>query len=151
MARRNKLLSVPAIKQESDLKRKYYGLVDSSSTRFGELSCVIRLQPSTESRTYKIRIRYNPNRGFPKAWIIDPPELAKVDGKKPHHIYVDEDDSLCVFYPSDGEWDRSMYLSETFVPWIVTWLSAYEYWQITGEWFYPEKSIEARTKRAKDK
>jgi len=42
----------------------------------------------------------------------------------------------------------------SFVPWIVTWLSAYEYWQITGEWVYPESKDlnpkEEKTKRRKE-
>ena len=59
--------------------------------------------------------------------------------KSEKNIYgVDEygHPKLCVFHPS--EWNSSMYLAESFIPWIVTWLNTYEYWQLTGEWFFDE-------------
>jgi hypothetical protein len=31
-----------------------------------------------------------------------------------------------------------MFLANAYIPWVITWLSAYEFWQITGKWVYPE-------------
>lgn len=102
----------------------------------------MHLQPSAESIIYTVRIKYSLE-SYPQVWLMKPKELATVDGKKPHHIYKQGKspegyEKLCVFYPHGHEWNRQMYLAESFIPWIITWLSAYEYWQITGEWLYPE-------------
>jgi len=32
-----------------------------------------------------------------------------------------------------------MFLADSYIPWVITWLSAYEIWQITGVWVYPEQ------------
>lgn len=72
---------------------------------------------------------------------MEPKEIAKVDGKKPHHLYNRNEDGkerLCVFYPKGHEWNDSMFLADAYIPWVITWLSAYEIWQITGVWVYPE-------------
>ncbi len=31
-----------------------------------------------------------------------------------------------------------MYIADSFVPWVCTWLSTYEYWLVTGKWHYDE-------------
>lgn len=64
-----------------------------------------------------------------------------VDGKLPHHIYgVDKFGHyrLCVYDPKRKEWNQQMFIAESFVPWVCTWLNTYEYWVITGVWHYDE-------------
>ena len=31
-----------------------------------------------------------------------------------------------------------MYVADSFVSWVCTWLSTYEYWLVTGKWHYDE-------------
>ena len=138
MARYTKQVKLNLAQQEERLKRVYGSLIDYIKISSGLLICDIRLQPSLESRVYKIQIKYKLDYK-PQAKILDPKEIAKVDGKKPHHLYnrdKDGQERLCVYYRD--EWKPNMFLADTFVPWIITWLSAYEYWQITGTWVYPE-------------
>ena len=136
MARYSIVKPITSVQQESELKRKYGKLIESTSTHSGRLECTMRLQPTDESKEYTIRIVYSISKA-PKVWMVNPPELVTVDGKKPHHLFPDG--SLCVFYPRGREWNNSMFLAESFVPWVITWLSAYEFWQLTGKWVYPEK------------
>lgn len=138
MARYTKQAKLNLAQQEERLKRVYGNLIDYIKISSGTLICDIRLQPSLESRVYKIQIKYKLD-SKPQARILDPKEIVKVNGKKPHHLYDRDKDGrerLCVYYRD--EWKANMFLSDTFAPWIITWLSAYEYWQITGIWVYPE-------------
>lgn len=100
----------------------------------------MNLQPSEHSDTYTVKIIYKISDISPKVWLIAP-ELQKVEGKRPHHIYeVDEQGRcrLCVYDPKLKEWNQQMFIADSFVPWICTWLNIYEYWAITGEWHYDE-------------
>lgn len=116
------------------LRAIYSSLIDNVFIKRSELNCIMRLQPNEASIVYKVKIWFKI--GFwPKVWLLEPKDLAQVDGKNPHHIYGFTKKGyaeLCVFYPSRNEWKDSMYLAKIFVPWIITWLSSYEYWQITG-------------------
>ena len=126
--------------QEICLKRTYGDLIDSCTIFKGELQCVIRLQPSPESANYTVKITYKYTDKFPKAWLLSP-TLEKVQGKYPHHKYGWDNAGnprLCVYYPGYEEWNPSMDIATSFVPWIVTWLNTYEYWLITGKWIYDE-------------
>ena len=131
---------IPLILQKIRIQQTYGDLVESIEIKKNQLTAFMNLRPSEESRSYKVKVVFKPGY-WPQVWLIDPKELEKVDGKKPHHIYGLDDNGyarLCVFFPKNREWNDRMYLAEAFVPWIITWLSAYEYWQITGLWVYPE-------------
>lgn len=131
---------VPLALQKMKLKQVYGDLIDCVEIARNQLTAIINLKPSEESRNYKVKVVFKPGY-WPQAWLIDPKELEKVDGKPPHHIYDPDKKGytkLCVFYPKNREWNDSMLLADVFVPWVITWLSAYEYWQITGFWVYPE-------------
>ena len=122
------------------LRQTYGSLIESSGISNSTLSCVIRLQPAPDCAVYKVKITYKISDYSPKAWLLKP-KLQKVDGNLPHHLYGHDKDrhpQLCVYYPGYNEWNQQMFISKAFVPWILTWLNTYEYWLITGEWFYDE-------------
>lgn len=105
-----------------------------------ELICMIRLQPSEHSDIYRIKITYKISDISPKAWLLAP-EMKTYDGKYPHHIYGKDERGhyqLCVHYHRDKNWNQQMFIAESFIPWVCTWLNTYEYWLITGEWHYDE-------------
>ena len=100
----------------------------------------MEVRPSEESVPYSIKITYKYSDGFPMVWLLSP-MIQKMSGKYPHHIYGWDKDGhprLCVYYPSYREWTSSCNIATTFIPWVITWLNAYEYWLITGEWHYDE-------------
>ncbi len=122
------------------LQQTYGSLVESSSLSNSTLSCVIRLKPAADCAVYRVRINYKISDFSPKAWLLEP-DLQKVNDKLPHHLYGHDKEGhpqLCVYYPSYNEWNQQMLISQTFVPWVITWLNTYEYWLITGEWDYDE-------------
>ena len=140
MARYNRAPTITVIQQRLRLQQTYPDLIEDIRTRNNELSCIIRLQPTPQSIEYKVRIWFKPGY-WPQASLVVPNEIAKVEGKKPHHLYNRSEDGkerLCVFYPRGHEWNDNMFLADAYIPWVITWLSAYEIWQITGYWVYPE-------------
>jgi hypothetical protein len=95
-----------------------------------ELTWVGTLTPCQLTLSYVVRLRYKLN-GSPRVDILDP-GLQRRDGQKAPHLY--EGDLLCLYLPRTGEWDRSMLLGNTIIPWASEWLLHYEIWLATGEW-----------------
>jgi len=133
-----KTKAIPLMVQKIEID-KTYGNIESCMVKSGTLICVLNICPSTESSIYKIQITYKLNKN-PIAVMLSP-ELQLFDGKRPKHLYGNDSSGhpiLCVFFPGYSEWNSTMHLVRSFIPWISTWLNAYEYWLITGEWHYPE-------------
>lgn len=126
--------------QLADLKRNFDSNVLSKAfIKNSELVCVIKLKPSEESSTYivKITCKYGKK---PRAWLVSP-DMQKVNGKYPHHLFglpKDGKCELCVCAPKNQDWNNNFWISKSFVPWVCTWLNAYEFWLITGNWHYDE-------------
>lgn len=104
------------------------------------LDVTLVIRPTENSDKYTVRILYKYDT-FPYIYLLDPP-LVQVNGKYPHHIYerTNEKTRLCVYYPRSREWTSDMFIADTIIPWISTWLFAYEFWQITGVWHYDESN-----------
>lgn len=85
------------------------------------------LTPSDLSPSYTVRVKYD-GRARADVTVIDP-VLAKRDGRLPH---VFPGDRLCLHVPQ--EWDVSMPLATTIIPWAAEWLYHYELWLPTGVW-----------------
>lgn len=137
-----KATSIGLTVQLMRLNQMYGSLIVDSSIKGSLLSCSMRLTPSAESETYTVLISYKLSDYSPRSWLIEP-AIELHNGKLPEHIYgVDSKGHprLCVFYPSANEWTPRMFIANTYVPWIITWLNTYEYWLITGEWYYPAVS-----------
>lgn len=86
--------------------------------------------------TYTIEIRYK-LWTWPKVRVIAP-ELARLpensEGALPHVYPPADDPTLCLFDPEKHEWDPTMYIAHTTVPWSFDWLACYELWLMTGRW-----------------
>lgn len=85
---------------------------------------------------YKISIDYRLFK--PPIVKVLTPELIRLpdneEGQLPHVYPPVEDPSLCLYDPKAVEWDDTMLLSQTIVPWTLDWLSCYELWLMTGRW-----------------
>lgn len=141
MVKYNRIAQVSLVLQKLKIEKRYSKLIDRMSIKKNKLICLLFLQPTEESIKYKVRIEYVLN-SAPRAYLVSPDKIATFNGDKPHHLYNHKEDGkerLCVYDPTGGEWNGGMFLADTFIPWIVTWLSAYEIWQITGHWVYPER------------
>lgn len=125
--------------QKWAIDKEYGDRVKHSEVKKGKLIAVLKLQPSHESCEYEVRIEYSAERS-PRAWLLNPP-LIKLGKLEPHHLYSPDRQGhpqLCVYHPKSHEWQDEMLIATSFIPWVLTWLNAYEYWICTGEWLYPE-------------
>ena len=139
MAKYQKIKGLTIAQQKAGILYTYGKLVSFMSKNRETVDCLIKLQPSEESRVYTVRIRYN-GYGFPHAWMIEP-DLEQYDGLDPHHIYGKDKNGhpeLCVYHPGEDNWNSQKSLASVFIPWVITWIHTYEIWLITGMWLYPE-------------
>jgi len=50
------------------------------------------------------------------------------------HVYDTAKQHLCVYYRTAKEWNKSMPIVDSIVPWTSEWLYHYEFWLATGTW-----------------
>jgi hypothetical protein len=70
----------------------------------------------------------------PDVYVANPKLELFPGEKKLPHVYNTEDQCLCLYYRKGREWNGSMYLAETIIPWTSEWLLHYEFWLATGSW-----------------
>jgi hypothetical protein len=87
------------------------------------------LKPTPLSYDYTVRITYTVGR-FPRIVVVDPPLVPNEDGLLPHFY---REGSLCLHDAHD--WNGSMLLVDSIIPWTTEWLAHYELWKWSGEWY----------------
>lgn len=91
------------------------------------------LVPTPLSNSYEVKISYQPGNS-PKIYALSP-RLFVPAGKILPHVYDHEKQRLCLFYPlGKPDWNASMCIAHTIVPWASEWFFYYELWLATGEW-----------------
>jgi hypothetical protein len=76
----------------------------------------------------------------PYVFLIEPklaPRAGSTFAEIPHLIFHDEEptrSALCLFDPDGKEWDSTMLIADTTVPWAARWLLYYELWHVDGIW-----------------
>ena len=80
-------------------------------------------------------------RRFPVVRVLAPQLVLNFDAEEEAplpHVYFEAPNytlsPLCLFDPKAGEWDTSMLIADTTVPWAARWLACYEIWEATGRW-----------------
>lgn len=56
-------------------------------------------------------------------------------GLRYHKTFKRKLPKLCLEMPSLNEWNPSMALMDSYVPWAAEWIEFYELWQLTGIWY----------------
>lgn len=135
--------------QMLELRAKWHNIIEKISLDKGLLTVVLNIRPTESSCIYKILLECKEN-GYPSVWLLNP-AVRKFKGKLPHHIYSaskrhSQYINLCVCNFRRCEWTRSDSLAK-YIPFISTWLWAYENWQITGIWHYDESFPVAKKKK----
>src|ERR1022692_30839 len=92
------------------------------------------ITPTPLSRDYTIRITYRRS-GYPRVVVVDPPLQPDEDGGLPHFY---REGSICL-HDAD-QWDGSMFIADTIIPWTSEWLAHYELWQRAGHWYGDDSS-----------
>lgn len=92
------------------------------------------ITPSPLGDHYDIKLVYQIT-DRPKIYVINPkPLVLATDEKKLPHCYDQKLQYLCLYYPDGKEWNKSMLLATTVIPWAYEWLYHYEIWLGTGLW-----------------
>lgn len=107
-----------------------------------------RDRPTPLSREYVLRIEYKRG-GIPKVFVAEPDIALLAEGRKIPHVYKNPL-RLCLYLPDSGEWDGTMRIDQTFVPWALVWLYYFEEWLGSNEWkgggVHPRKEQESNRK-----
>ena len=106
--------------------------IGKSTIEDGVLTTHFNLQPTNISRTYRVKITYKLSE-FPMVIVIEPNLIDLANGKKLPHVYQNPL-RLCLFTPKLMEWNATMKISKTTIPWTYLWLYYFEYWLESGEW-----------------
>lgn len=72
-------------------------------------------------------IRHPPLRPRQSEEFIDLPHL-QFNSTRP------EDSALCLYHPAANEWNNTMLIADTVLPWASEWLLHYELWHLDGVW-----------------
>ena len=91
------------------------------------------IQPMSRARTDLLELRYR-LREQPSIRVLDPDLRELSGGRRIEHLYSQEDQELCLYYPDGSEWNAGKSLSNTIVLWAHEWLVHFEAWLFTGEW-----------------
>jgi hypothetical protein len=91
-----------------------------------------KIRPSPLSDEYRVKMDYTTGKQ-PKIFVKTKLILADGAAELPH-VYDQERQRLCLFFPDGSQWNSTMLLAKTVVPWIYDWLFHYELWLVTGIW-----------------
>src|SRR5207253_3209724 len=103
--------------------------------RPGRLTWRFDTRPTPVSRGYTLDLQYSQGCA-PRITVIDPDLVALASGRTIPHVYRQHPNAveLCVYLPRTREWDPTMRLDQTMVPWAVVWLFYFEEWLISNDW-----------------
>lgn len=117
--------AVPVGSQILAMKTRHPDLRLISWTR-GEARWQGTIRPTDVSETYATTLTYRLHRR-PRVHVGG---LVKRGDEAIPHLH--RDGSLCLHLPN--EWNASMIIAETIVPWAALWLYHYEVWHATAQW-----------------
>jgi hypothetical protein len=120
---------IPLVQQLVNMRRLHPGF--HIRIERGILVSEGHVQPTALTQRYGVRIEYD-GRRWPRAYVLDPALRRRSPAQRIAHSYSDTEP--CLFTPAHRDWDRSMYVGHTIVPWLMEWIVFYETWLLTGEW-----------------
>lgn len=122
------------IEQLMELKKKY--VVVKDNLKHNSFSCQLLVRPTSLSIEYSLKVVFEPDQKVPfSVYVVNPKPLKLAEGAtRLEHVYDNQKQRLCLYRPGKKQWDRSMLLSETAIPWAIEWLYFYEIWVSTGKW-----------------
>jgi hypothetical protein len=91
-------------------------------------------QPTPLSKSYLVLLVFHIDNYSPDVYVLDKDVWQVSKTRLIPHLYDYKRIKLCLYYPSYKDWDQSMPLNTTFVPWIYLWLYYYEEWLYSDDW-----------------
>lgn len=126
-----KIKKLPVAMQAGMLKHMFPGSAVSTSADHG-LTWIHSIRPSSLGELYKVKLTYTIG-SEPNCYIVTPSPLILAEGAtKLPHMYEQKRQKLCLYYPDGKEWNASMSIAQTIIPWIYDWLYHYEIWRSNG-------------------
>lgn len=123
--------SLTVVQQAAALRHLYPE--SKCSAHLNRLSWAGVLQPTAMSREYKVSVDYHLGKS-PRTHVVEP-ILFVPAGEHLPHVYSQKEQRLCLYSPfGNAEWNSSMCIARTIVPWASEWLFYYELWLATGKW-----------------
>lgn len=86
------------------------------------------IRPTPCGRDYRVEIVYEAGR-YPRVIVLDPLTTDDPEAYLPHTY---RDGSLCLHTASD--WNSTMSIADTTIPWAADWLAHYELWRHGSRW-----------------
>lgn len=128
-----KIKPIPIAIQTLNIKKMFPG-TKVLNQRDQLLTWTHTLTPSPLGDKYDIKLVYHITNS-PKIYVTSPnPLVLATDKTRLPHCYDQKLQHLCLYYPDGTEWNKSMLLASTVIPWAYEWLFHYEIWLGTGEW-----------------
>ena len=112
--------------------KKYFPTAECAHS-YQDLTWIAEVQPLPDSRPYTLKLDYCLSRA-PRVFVVKPSLVELSNGRPIPHLYDQSSQSLCLYQPKMNLWTRNMFLSQTTVPWALTWLLFFELWLSTNEW-----------------
>ena len=122
------------------IRQRYSLNIVENKIKNNVLKCKVRVRPTEQSREYLITVEYKTG-VYPRVFLINQGIMTDATDNLPHcyerkyYSSSKERVKLCLFYPGRGEWNNTMLIADTIIPWAVEWLYYYEKWRMTGEWY----------------
>lgn len=91
------------------------------------------VRASPVSRVYKVIITQKIGR-HPRTRVLGPSLKLLAEGKRIPHLYDQEREVLCLYFPPASEFDGTKPIATQILPWIGMWLYYFEEWLVSGEW-----------------
>jgi hypothetical protein len=113
--------------QRSQICRGY------GTVRLGRLVWEFKTRPTPLSRVYGVRVMYRQD-ATPHVLVVMPDLVDLAGGRKLPHVYEQRPTRLCLYLPRAKEWNGSMSMSETIMPWAILWLFYFEEWLVSDDW-----------------
>lgn len=92
------------------------------------------LTPTVLSRTYRVRLTLPPGTARPVVQVLEPDLRALAGPGEIPHLYCQERLHLCLYTPAKGQWNRTMSVAHTLLPWAMLWLYYFEDWLPDRVW-----------------
>lgn len=113
------------------------------SFSYKKFTWIVKIKPTSISRNYDIRLECEVSKP-PRVYLYGE-NLRNLEDRDFPHIYRRDinkhEVQLCLALPK--EFNYSMFVADTIIPWTVEWLFYYEIWLYSGSWYgggiHPQK------------
>lgn len=124
--------------QKFNIRKSFKAMIVKDYYGIG-LKMLLKIQPTEYSKYYEVLLEYKSVLTKPQIFVcMDQLEIGDDKEEIPHNYGTKDINekkylSLCLYYKN--EWNATMKISETIIPWICEWLYHFEFWSITGKWY----------------